>query len=145
MKKLSFVILINMAFAALSLFAQDAQDSSGDFYYVKVPIAKIYSYSKGYVVTYNVGTYGTELDTVYIPTSWFSTKENKAVLIEMKATPVVPNITVYYRDGAFAHVKLYVKANYSDPSWGYMPLQVNLDDRFENVTDVSLKFSIAKE
>ncbi|MDR2446623.1 MAG: hypothetical protein LBD58_04975 [Treponema sp.] len=145
MKKLFFVILINMAFAAMPLFAQDAQDSSGDFYYVKVPIAKIYPYSKGYVVTYNVGTYGTELDTVYIPTSWFSTKDNKAVLIRMRATPVVPNITVYYRDGAFDHVKLYVRADYRDTSWGHMPLQANLDDRFENVTDISLKLSITKE
>ncbi|MDR1074083.1 MAG: hypothetical protein LBL45_10495 [Treponema sp.] len=145
MKKLFFVILINVAFAALPVFAQDAQDSEGGFYYVKVPIAKIYPYAKGYAVTYNVGTYGTEIDTVYIPASWFSTKENKGAIVHLKATPVVPNITVYYRNGEFDHVKLYVRESYSDPSWGYMPLQTNIDDRFENVTDVPLKLSVTKE
>ncbi|MDR2793007.1 MAG: hypothetical protein LBB61_04995 [Treponema sp.] len=141
MKKSFFVILVSMAFAILPLFAQDAEDpDSNDFYYVKVPIAKIYPYSKGYVVTYNVGTYGTELDTVYLPASWFSTKESKGFIINLKGTPVLPNLTVYYRNGAFDHVRLYVRENRSDPTWGYMPLQTNIDDRFENVTDISLKF-----
>ncbi|MDR0375515.1 MAG: hypothetical protein LBH85_07305 [Treponema sp.] len=144
MKKLLFVILINMAFVAMPLFAQDAQDAGDDFYYVKVPIARIYPYSKGYVVTYNVGTYGTEVDTVYIPASWFLARENKGFIVHLKGTPVAPNITVYYRNGAFDHVKLYVREDSRDPSWGYMPLQTNIDDRFEGVTDVPLKLSITK-
>ncbi|MDR2784239.1 MAG: hypothetical protein LBB48_10480 [Treponema sp.] len=145
MKKLFVIMLISAAFAALPLFAQDNQDSEDSFYYVKVPIVKIYTYSKGYVVSYNVGTYGTEIDTVYIPGSWFSIKENKGIIVYLKATPVVPNLTVYYRNGTFDHVKLYVRRDYSDPSWGYMPLQTNIDDRFENVTDISLKLSLTKE
>jgi hypothetical protein len=39
MKKLFFVMLINVVFAgfvAVPIFAQDAQDSEGGFYYVKV-------------------------------------------------------------------------------------------------------------
>ncbi|MDR2194331.1 MAG: hypothetical protein LBP19_07695 [Treponema sp.] len=141
MKKLFFVILTSMAFVVLPLFAQDDQESdSNGFYYVKVPITKIYPYSKGYVVTYNVGTYGTELDTVYLPASWFSAKESKGFIINLERTPIVPNVTVYYQNGAFDHVKLYVRENRSDPIWGYMPLWTNIDDRFENVTDVPLKF-----
>jgi hypothetical protein len=132
-------------FLASPIFAQNAQDSEGGFYYVKVPIVKIYPYSKGYVVTYNVGTYGTELDTAYIPASWFSIKEGKGAVVYLKADSVVPNITVYYRNGEFDHVKLYVRENRGDSSWGYMPLQTNIDDRFENVTEISLRFSIAKE
>lgn len=147
MKKLFFVIVISTVFAVLPLLAQEAQASNGNgsLYYVKVPILKIYPHSMGYVVTYQVGTYGTEVNTVYLPDEWFTPKESKGIVINMRSAMGAPNMTVYYRDGAFDHVKLYIRENRGDRSWGYMPLQTNLDDKFSDVTDVPLKFLAATD
>ena len=139
MKKLFFVISICALFVAVPLFAQDDSGEAKGFYYVNVPIARIYPYAKGYVISYNTGILGRGLDTVYIPESWFKPGERKGEVVNITGVKI-PSFTVVYKDGAFDHVKLYVRKDRSDPSWGYMPLQTNLDDKFENVTDIPFKF-----
>lgn len=140
MKKLFFTLLLCSAVSCLSVFAQDAEDNSG-YYYVNVPIVMIYPYAKGYVVTYHYGIMSERLATIYLPQTWFAPgKDNKGVIVNLKPGTVKPSFTVVYKDGAFDHVKLYVKKDRKDPSWGYMPLSTNIDDRFENVTDIKIEY-----
>jgi hypothetical protein len=136
MKRFFFVITIWIAFAAVPLFAQE---DGGSLYYVNVPIVKVYPYTKGYVVTYNIGTRSNRLATAYLPAEWFAPGGLKGEVVDVKGTQA-PSLTVVYRDGAFDHVKLYVRRDRRDASWGYMPLSTNIDDRFEDVTDLTIEY-----
>jgi hypothetical protein len=49
-------------------------------------------------------------------------------------------MSVFYKDGAFDHVKLYICKDRADFSWGYMPQGADLDARFEGVEDLTLEF-----
>jgi hypothetical protein len=49
-------------------------------------------------------------------------------------------MTVFYKDGKFSHVRLYVRKERSHESWGDVPLNVNIDDRFEGVEGITLQF-----
>ncbi|MDR0410830.1 MAG: hypothetical protein LBH75_02510 [Treponema sp.] len=140
MKKLFFVLLLCSAVSCLLVSAQDAETKSG-YYYVNVPIVMIYPYAKGYVVTYNTGVLSDGLATIYLPQAWFAPgKDNRGTIVNLKQGTVKPSFSVIYKDGAFDHVKLYVKKDRKDSSWGYMPLSVNIDDRFENVTDIKIEY-----
>jgi hypothetical protein len=138
MKKLFFVLLLAMS--CLLVSAQEAEGGTG-YYYVNVPIAMIYPYAKGYVVNYHTGVMSDNLVTIYMPQEWFAPGEGrKGSIVNLKPGTVKPSFTVVYKDGAFDHVKLYVKKDRKDPSWGYMPLSTNIDDRFEDVTDIKIEY-----
>jgi hypothetical protein len=138
MKKLFFSLLLAMS--CLLVFAQEAENGAGS-YYVNVPIVMIYPYAKGYVVKYHTGVRYESLATAYMPNEWFAPGEGrKGTIVNLKPGTVKPSFTVIYKDGAFDHVKLYLKKDRKDSSWGYMPLSMNIDDRFENVTDIKIEY-----
>jgi hypothetical protein len=140
MKKLFFALLLCSTLSCFSVFAQDAESQTGS-YYVNVPIVMIYPYAKGYVVKYHTGTLSENLATAYMPQEWFAPgKDRKGTIVNLKPGTVKPSFTVIYKNGAFDHVKLYVKKDRRDSSWGYMPLSTNIDDRFENVTDIKIEY-----
>ena len=46
-------------------------------------------------------------------------------------------MTIFWKDGKFSHVKLYLRANYTDVSWGAF---ANPDTHDENFKNADLKF-----
>lgn len=113
-----------MATPALSLFAET---TTSPLYYQTLKIAKIYPMEQGYRVVYRtpVGT----LRVVYIPMSWFGSSSSKAVLIPGN-NPAYPYMAVYWNKGKFDFVKLYVKSNPDDSSWGSLPPGFNTKGKF---------------
>jgi hypothetical protein len=71
---------------------------------------------------------------------WFSSSAGKGEVITLPKGTVWPSLTIYYKDGEFDHVRLYVHRSPSHQTWGTIPQTVNIDDRFENVEDLELKF-----
>ncbi|MDR2103182.1 MAG: hypothetical protein LBP42_03650 [Treponema sp.] len=140
MKKILFLAVIATVLnAVVPVMAVDiSDDKKSEYYYVSVPIERIYPYSKGYVVTYRKGISG--LATVYLPIEWFSTAAGKGELISMGAGSTWPHLTVYYKSGQFSHVRLYVRRESRHEIWGNVPQNVNLDEHFENVDDIKLEF-----
>jgi hypothetical protein len=140
MKKLIFALVILGALSA-PLFAQKiSEGKESDYFYVNVPIEKIYSYKKGYVVQYRKGA--NQIAEVYLPMEWFSGTgaETKGELAYQGSGADWPSMTVYYKSGEFSHVRLYVRRDQRHASWGFLPQGTNLDDRFENVEDLRLDF-----
>ncbi|MDR1058754.1 MAG: hypothetical protein LBL43_04320 [Treponema sp.] len=142
MKKL-FAAVLFAAVLGVSLFAQDNQGgqnkkfkSEAEVYPLTIPIERIYSYRKGYVVQYRKGI--NQVGRVYIPMDWFEGIAGKADLVTIPRGKSWPYMTLYYRDGAFDHVRLYVVRERSHESWGLVPLTSNIDDRFEGVEDLKL-------
>jgi hypothetical protein len=137
------VVFIAAVFAMLStvmpVMAEDIpDDKKSEYYYVNVPIERIYPYRKGYVISYRKGVTG--IANAYLPVEWFTEAGNKGDIITMGSGNSWPYLTVYYKAGQFSHVRLYVRRERNHESWGNVPLNINLDDRFENVDDIKLEF-----
>ena len=136
MKKGIFALLLGLLICAVpSLYAQRSRES--EFYYISVPIEKIYMYRTGYIVLYQKGF---NLARVYIPTEWFTNAGGKADLIYLGSGPVWPHLSIFYRDGEFSHVRLYVRRSWDHETWGVVPFHVDLDAYFANIEEVILEF-----
>ena len=140
MKKLIFSVIIMAALSA-PLFAQKfSEGKESEYFYVNVPIEKVYPYKKGYVVQYRKGIGGVA--QIYLPMEWFggTGADAKGELAYQGSGADWPNMTVYYKNGEFSHVRLYVRRDQRHETWGVIPSGTNIDDRFENVEDLRLEF-----
>jgi hypothetical protein len=149
-KKIVLLVAVCIALASVPVFAQETVSSP--YYYVNVPIQRIYPYRKGYVVTYRKGAIGSA--TTYLPIEWFEDDNrggDSADSASAGAPPLGemlllgpgtqwPYLAVYYKDGEFSHVRLYVRKERSHETWGDIQAGVNLDDRFEGVDTIKLEF-----
>jgi hypothetical protein len=137
-----FVLILT----GFSVFAQEAGNppaSSGfknesEFYPVIVPVEKVYVYTKGYVVTYRKGPFQTV--SAYIPLEWFSGAAAKAELVRQGSADNWPSLVVYYKNGEFSHLRLYVHRDRTHETWGTAISSKELDSRFENVEEIKLEF-----
>ena len=144
MKKLIIAVFCAAFFVVgLPVFAQDkAEDkqkneNDSDFYYKNISLEKIYPYRNGYVVQYRSGL---RMARAYLPIEWFSSSAGKGEIITLPKGTVWPSLSVYYKDGEFSHVRLYVHRSPSHQTWGTIPQTANIDDRFENVENLDIKY-----
>jgi hypothetical protein len=138
MKKMVFSLII-LAALSVPLFAQKiSEGKESEYFYVNVPLEKIYPYRKGYVVQYRKGV--NQMGRAYLPVEWFEQAASRAELLYLGPGNSWPYLTVYYKNGAFDHVRLYVHRSRTHETWGSVSLTVNIDDRFENVDDLKLEF-----
>ncbi|MDR2068943.1 MAG: hypothetical protein LBP71_03640, partial [Spirochaetaceae bacterium] len=73
MKTFRILITICIAFAGLAPLAaqqNSADNKKSEYYYVTVPVEKVYPYRKGYVVLYRKGV--NQLARAYLPLEWFT-------------------------------------------------------------------------
>ena len=137
MKKLIFTAVIVLVIATGSpLFAQNIPEGhESEFYYLNVSIEMIFPHRAGYVVMYRANN---ELRRVYLPLEWFTAAAAKGEIINLPRGPAWPSMSVYYKDGEFSHVRLYVHPVRTHQTWGVMPQNANIDSRFENVDTIQL-------
>jgi hypothetical protein len=134
MKRLLLVFVALAAFQAAPLFAQSIpQDKESEYFYYNVPIERVYPYRRGYVVIYRKG--GSQMGTAYLPREWFNAAAGRGELVYLDSGDRWPYLSVYYRNGEFTHVRLYLRRIRSHQSWGNIPLGVNLDEHFDNVDE----------
>ncbi|MDR0403408.1 MAG: hypothetical protein LBH35_07470 [Treponema sp.] len=141
MKKLPVIALLGLtALCAAPVTAQERINphSESELYCVNIPIQKVYPYRKGYVVIYRSGANNT--GTLYIPFEWFGRDVLKAQIVQIGSGKTWPCMSVFYKDGAFHSVRLYVSRYNSHQSWGSIPSNVNIDDRFEGVETLNIKY-----
>jgi hypothetical protein len=140
MKKFSLLVLLVLVFSlGFPLFAQqNRQFKESDYYYVSVPIEKIYSYRNGYIVVYRKGV--NQMARTYLPLEWFTNSAGKAEQIALGSGKAWPYLTIYYKAGQFSHIRVYVRRERSHETWGVVPMNLNIDDYFEGVEEIKLEF-----
>ncbi|MDR0554574.1 MAG: hypothetical protein LBG76_07240 [Treponema sp.] len=136
-------IAIMAAVLVLPLTAQEASSDQGSqnksaYYYVSLPVEKVFSYRLGYVVYYRKGP--TSIARTYLPNEWFSNTAGKGEIIYLEKGNTWPSLMVYYKDGIFSHVRLSVRREMTHESWGIIPSSVNLDNEFEGLEEIKLEF-----
>ena len=140
MKRLVVAVVFAILIAAGSpVFAQNIPTGSeSEFYYLRVSLEKIWPYRRGYVVQYRRGLYHT--GRAYLPAEWFTNAASQGEIIILPAGTAWPSLTVYYRNGEFSHVRLYVHRMYTHQTWGVVPQSVNIDSEFEGIESLNLQF-----
>ena len=140
MKKLVIAVLFAVFFfAGSSLFAQSAQsDSETEYYYHNISIERIWPYRAGYIVQYRRGF--LQHGRAYLPISWFTSTAGKGEIIKLPPGNAWPYMSIYYKNGEFGHVRLYVHRWNSHPTWGNVPQTVNLSHEFDDIENITIQF-----
>jgi len=110
--------------------------NTSELYYVNVPVEKVFTYRKGYIVVFRRGA--NSMGTTYIPYDWFRVHVKKADLVQLKDGSLWPSMTVFYKEGKFHAVRLYVAKRSGHQTWGTLPSTTNVDERFENVESIDI-------
>ena len=137
MRKL--VILLIFGAVVSPLFAQTvSEENSSKFYYHNVSVEKVYPTRRGYIVVYYRGFEG--FGTVGIPNEWFTAAASKAELVTLPPGKNWPTMTLFYKDGEFTHVRLYVHKNKRHQTWGNVPLPADVSIYFDGSDTLNIKF-----
>jgi hypothetical protein len=140
MKKLVFTAVFAVILAVgLPVFGQNQKDErDSEYYYVNVSLEKIFPYRKGYVVQYRKGLF--QYGRAYLPSSWFTDPGAKGEVITLPPGKSWPTMSVYYKDGEFSHVRLYVHHVPTHASWGSIPQSVDIDTNFDYIDQVKIEY-----
>ena len=140
MKKLMLLVVLAMVSLGGLLFAQQKTPKykESEYYYINLPIEKIYTYRLGYIVVYRRGV--NSLARTFLPGEWFTDIGGKGELVGLGSGNEWPSITVYYKNGEFSHTRLRVRRQRAHESWGVVPLNVNIDEYFHGIEEVKLEF-----
>jgi hypothetical protein len=109
--KRATIILVALAFFASALAAE-----ASAFYPVRVDVVKVFSHADGFRVIYRKGS--TDVAATYLPARWF-VSGGKAELVRGNDRSF-PYMTVFYKDGKFDHLRLYVLSDQKDQTWGIL-------------------------
>lgn len=132
-----------------ALFLTGLVSASESPMYAKVVfIQKITSHEKGYKVVY-YSAHG-DLKVIYVPLEWFY-KVNADYLTSdgfVKAEiyrgngPSYPFMQIFWKDGKFHHLRLFVRDSYADRSWGVVRDADNatLGSKFDPSKPLDLQF-----
>jgi len=99
-----------------------------NFYYFNVSVEKIYPVKEGYIVQY-LSVSSPDIATIGIPNEWLTNAAGRAEIITIPASDW-PTMTVFYVDGKFSHVRLYVHPAKSHLTWGNIPQGANVSKFF---------------
>ena len=139
MKKLILTaVFVALIAAGSPVFAEIPEDKQSEYYYVNIGIEKIYPYRAGYIVQYRKGLY--QFGRAYLPSEWFTSTAGKGEIILLPRGNAWPSMTVYYKEGEFSHVRLYVHRWNSHQTWGNVPQNVNLDSNFDDIESVKIEY-----
>ena len=136
MKKLMFALIIITL--AIPVFAQYNSGSGGDMYYINVPVEKVYLSYEGYLIQYRSGA--NTLSTIGIPYSWFTDAAGYAELFKTPPGKDWPSMSVFYNNGEFSHVRLYVHRWRAHISWSVVPMGVDVSGHFKDPETFILEF-----
>ena len=136
MKKLILLIAILMLIASTGAFAESSK------YYVKtIPIIRVYDHPLGYKVVYMKSDF--DLYAIYLPKDWFrvaaQTGEDPKAELVAGNDPSYPYFSVFWEDGEFSHIRLYLNNDLMHNSWGDIDPNIDLTEKFK-VETLKLEF-----
>jgi len=105
--KRATIIVVLIAIVACALASAPAPANESSFYPARIDVVKVYSHSDGFRVIYRKGS--ADVADVFLPARWF-VSGGKAEMVRGNDTSF-PYMTVFYKDGKFDHLRLYVLAD----------------------------------
>jgi len=155
MKKI-IIVLIFLALIS-SLFAQEEERRERDrnpadpfyainntrnreenFYYINVSVEKVYPTKQGYVVQYLCPS--STIAIVGVPNEWLANAAGRAEIVTLPSASDWPTMTVFFVDGKFSHLRLYVHPAKSHLTWGNVPQGADVSKFFTDADSFNLQF-----
>jgi hypothetical protein len=123
LKKMIFLGLVLLFFIGVFAVAEDS-----NIFVKTMPITKVYTHRLGFKVIY----LKTDLtfSEFYVPLKWFDEAGNKGVIIRGHDSSY-PYFSIFWKEGEFHSVKLYVHSNLQHDSWGALRLVPDISEQFE--------------
>ncbi|MFO7780482.1 MAG: hypothetical protein R6W94_02540 [Spirochaetia bacterium] len=132
MKKHILIVAMLVVMVAGFSVAQEQQElNESELFVHTVYLNQVFRHRLGFKVTYTAAN--LDYKQVYIPTSWFTQAAGKGELIET-ASKSAPYMDVYYRDGEFSHLRLFVRDNPFHVTWGRLEDEPNAEENFNRDT-----------
>ncbi len=123
MKRIALVLLL-MIGVSLILGAVES-----DFYVKTLYIEKVYRHELGYKIEYRRSN-SMYLATAYLPLEWFGRSDSDARIVYAKDNSV-PFVNIYWRDGEFDHLVLFVHEDFRHISWGTLRHTEGVASKFD--------------
>jgi len=136
MKKL-IIVLVFLALITPA-FAQNNSNSKDDIYYINVPVERIIPTKTGYIVQYR--TSSNLLGTIGIPNEWFSDPAGSAEKLRLPSGGDWPSMSVFYRNGEFSHVRLYIHRVKGHQTWGNIPIGTDVSRFFTDRESFKIQY-----
>ncbi len=134
MKKLCAALMVLLfSFALFPLFSETNNE---DIYVKTIPIIKIYSHRLGYKIVYLNSK--RQLASIYVPMKWFEHAAGKAELVTGNDSDY-PYFSIFWKNGKFDFIRIYVKSDMADPSWGVLNDTPDLAKKFD-IDTIKLDF-----
>ena len=121
------VIVVLVLLACSAAFAQ--QNDGRNAYVKSVRIARVYPHALGYRILYFKST--LEYAEMYVPAQWFSFSGASKANVIWGETAEFPYFTIYYKDGKFDRILLYLHSDKHDITWGTLPVGVDYTRQFD--------------
>jgi hypothetical protein len=142
MRRMSLLLFVTVMAAAVPLAAQEAKS----YFVVTVPAFKIYAHERGYIFTYQKNS--AEIGRLFLPYEWFRTTSAsvsneeplKGFLKLLDKGNTWPSISIFYSEGQFSYVKLYVRPEATHESWGSIMSGNTFEAEFGNADPPVLNF-----
>ena len=115
-KKFCAIVALMLLLVTCLAFANESKLYARSF-----NIEKVFFHQKGYKVTYMTG--GMKYTSTYLPHAWFSQSSTKGGVqakgeLAFGNDPSYPYMTIFWNEGKFSHVRLYLKKSMRDMSYG---------------------------
>ena len=110
-----------------------ATDYVDDIYFKNYFITKIYSHVSGYKI--NIMKSDMDRGVMYIPKKWFNVAGGKGEIIWGRG-PEYPYLTIFWVEGEFGHIRLFLYEDMRHPSWAILFNEPGLEEKFD--TDVPI-------
>ncbi|HET6449982.1 MAG TPA: hypothetical protein VFI08_01675 [Spirochaetia bacterium] len=108
-----------------------------DVYYKVIPLMKVWTHQLGYVVQFYSSK--QKRQDVYIPLAWFNNGVSSKADIVYGMEAAYPYMAIYWADGKFDHVTLYVNSDDNNPTNGVLTQGPDLTNAF-NVQEIPRDF-----
>ena len=82
----------------------------------------------GYKIVFLKSDY--TMGTFYVPCQWFNEAGGRGEIV-WGDDPAYPSFTVFYVDGTFSHIRLYVFSNIQHTSWGMLKADASVEKSFD--------------
>ncbi len=133
MNRLKRIALLGLVLFGASIMLSAATKSP--LFTKSVVITQIFPHKLGYRIIYMSNDLA--LREVYLPIELFKVDKGSKIFYGLDQS--FPYMQIVWEDGDFSHVKLYLKEEYNDITWGALTTPSDYDQHF-SVTDIKFDF-----
>ncbi|MFP4364977.1 MAG: hypothetical protein ACLFR1_14030 [Spirochaetia bacterium] len=131
-QKILFFLLILLITSSVCIYAD-----TSEFFVQSLFITRVYPHRLGYRIVYQ--RTDNQYDEFYIPRGWFQEAAGRGEMI-FGTDDAYPFFSVFYRNGEFHHIRIYVRDNYNHPTWGTLEAPRTYDQYFQDVETLEIEY-----